>query len=127
MLCPNPTATRGEIIGYHGITRRDHRAQASGRTGAPAGVSRPLTRLANRRLMLNHLEQAMSASKRSQRHGALLFPDLDNFKPLSDTHGHGWGDLLLIRSGRAPESLRARSRHRGPLWRRRVRCVAVAN
>lgn len=38
----------------------------------------------------------MSASKRSQRHGALLFLDLDNFKPLNDTHGHGVGDLLLI-------------------------------
>ena len=56
----------------------------------------PLTRLANRRLMLDHLEQAMSASKRSQRHGALLFLDLDNFKPLNDTYGHGVGDLLLI-------------------------------
>jgi GGDEF domain-containing protein len=40
--------------------------------------------------MLEHLEQAMSASKRSHRHGALLFLDLDNFKPLNDPTATAW-------------------------------------
>ena len=38
----------------------------------------------------------MAASKRSERYGAVIFLDLDNFKPLNDMHGHDVGDLLLI-------------------------------
>ena len=56
----------------------------------------PLTKLANRRLLNDRLGQAMNASKRNACHGALMFLDLDNFKPLNDTHGHVVGDLLLI-------------------------------
>lgn len=55
-----------------------------------------LTKLPNRRLLNDRLSQAMSASQRSGRYCALLFLDLDNFKPLNDTHGHVVGDLLLI-------------------------------
>jgi|LNAP01.1.fsa_nt_gb diguanylate cyclase (GGDEF)-like protein/PAS domain S-box-containing protein len=56
----------------------------------------PLTRLANRRLLIDRMDQVMAASKRSECYGALMFIDLDNFKPLNDTHGHEVGDLLLI-------------------------------
>jgi len=55
-----------------------------------------LTGLPNRRLLNDRLVQAMTASKRNASHGALIFLDLDNFKPLNDTHGHHVGDLLLI-------------------------------
>ena len=54
-----------------------------------------LTELPNRRLLNDRLEQSMAASKRSGRYGALMFLDLDNFKPLNDTYGHGVGDMLL--------------------------------
>lgn len=54
-----------------------------------------LTRLPNRRLLNDRLDQAMAGSKRSGRYGALMFMDLDNFKPLNDAHGHEVGDLLL--------------------------------
>ena len=87
---------QGEIIGYHGITREITERKRLEEQVHQLAFHDPLTRLANRRLMLDHLEQAMSASKRSQRHSALLFLDLDNFKPLNDTYGHGVGDLLLI-------------------------------
>jgi len=55
----------------------------------------PLTKLANRRLVLERLAHALSASARTGQYGALLFLDLDNFKTLNDTLGHNFGDLLL--------------------------------
>ena len=55
----------------------------------------PLTRLPNRRLLLDRLHQALASSARSGRQGALLFLDLDHFKTLNDTLGHDIGDLLL--------------------------------
>lgn len=59
-----------------------------------------LTKLANRRLLNDRLRQAMIASKRSGRYGAVMFLDLDNFKQLNDTHGHDMGDQLLIEVAR---------------------------
>ena len=96
MLSKPDRNAQGEIIGYHGITREITERKRMEEQVRQLAFHDPLTRLANRRLMLEHLEQAMSASKRSHRHGALLFLDLDNFKPLNDQHGHGVGDLLLI-------------------------------
>jgi diguanylate cyclase (GGDEF)-like protein/PAS domain S-box-containing protein len=55
----------------------------------------PLTKLPNRRLLSDRLEHALASAQRHQRHGALLFIDLDNFKTLNDTHGHDMGDMLL--------------------------------
>ena len=55
-----------------------------------------LTDLPNRRLLNDRLTQSMAASARSACYGAVLFLDLDNFKPLNDLHGHDAGDLLLI-------------------------------
>ena len=58
-----------------------------------------LTGLPNRRLLMDRLSRATAASSRNNRHNALFFIDLDNFKQLNDTHGHDTGDVLLKQVG----------------------------
>ena len=54
-----------------------------------------LTGLPNRTLILDRVEQMLARSARSQTPVAALFIDLDNFKDINDTLGHGVGDDLL--------------------------------
>jgi diguanylate cyclase (GGDEF)-like protein len=55
-------------------------------------------------LLADRLTQAMLAGKRKSEFGAVLFLDLDNFKPVNDNYGHGAGDLLLIEAARRLKS-----------------------
>lgn len=55
-----------------------------------------LTHLPNRRLLSDRIQRVMASSERSKFHSAVIYLDLDNFKPLNDAHGHEMGDLLLI-------------------------------
>jgi len=59
-----------------------------------------LTKLPNRRLLMDRLGQALIASDRSREYGALMILDLDHFKTLNDTQGHDIGDRLLIEVAR---------------------------
>ncbi|WP_435627137.1 EAL domain-containing protein [Candidatus Ferrigenium straubiae] len=55
-----------------------------------------LTKLPNRRLLLDRFHLALSVSARSHHYGAVLFLDMDKFKVLNDTLGHDHGDLMLV-------------------------------
>jgi diguanylate cyclase (GGDEF)-like protein/PAS domain S-box-containing protein len=59
-----------------------------------------LTGLPNRRMLRDRLEQEVKKSRRDQHLLAILFIDLDHFKEVNDTLGHGNGDLLLIEAAR---------------------------
>jgi len=55
----------------------------------------PLTGLANRRLLDDRLSMALVHARRNRSSMAVVFLDLDGFKQINDTLGHGAGDVLL--------------------------------
>ena len=87
--------TNGEVIGFTGTGRDiNERKEAAERMRRMAHYD-ALTNLPNRALLADRLQQALSTAKRDKNRLALMFLDLDMFKPINDTLGHYIGDLLL--------------------------------
>jgi diguanylate cyclase (GGDEF)-like protein len=87
--------SQGQVKHLHGTIQDITKRKTAEEQINSLAFSDPLTGLANRRLLLDRLQQALVASARHQQLGGLLLVDLDDFKTLNDTLGHQQGDLLL--------------------------------
>ena len=89
-------AADGRFLGYRGVGRDVTEIALARERIASLAYSDPLTGLANRTSLGPSLEQAVQRSRRRGAKLAVIFIDLDGFKPINDLHGHHAGDALLI-------------------------------
>lgn len=90
------------------LSRRLRLREEHGRKLEELAFVDPLTRLPNRRLLLDRLQHALYASDRQKTSAAVYFLDLDEFKTINDEFGHDVGDQVLATlAGRWSGALRA--------------------
>ena len=83
-------------------------ARNHGRMLESLALNDPLTGLANRRLLADRMSMAMVHARRNKSAMAMVYLDLDGFKQINDTLGHGAGDVLLkMVAGRLVAMVRA--------------------
>lgn len=85
----------GRLVGYHGTTSDITLRVESEERYRHLAYHDTLTRLPNRRLLIDRLEQALRSAQRNGDRVALLLLDLDGFKQVNDRHGHAAGDRVL--------------------------------
>ncbi len=86
----------GELTGAVIVFRDVSRLRANARDMTHLAQHDVLTDLPNRLLLSDRVTNAIALARRYGRQFALLFLDLDGFKAINDTLGHGRGDRLLI-------------------------------
>lgn len=87
---------RGEITQYIAFFEDITQRKAAEKRIEQLAYYDELTKLPNRRMLTDRLQQAVSSAKRHNYLGALLFVDLDHFKDVNDSLGHLVGDKLLF-------------------------------
>lgn len=87
--------TKGRAVGVMGISRDITERKRVEETIIHQAYHDPLTNLANRRLFMDRLAQALTRAPWHNRRVAVLFLDLDHFKGINDALGHSVGDQLL--------------------------------
>lgn len=92
--------SRGEISGLLSISHDVTESRQSEERIRHLAQFDALTDLPNRLLVFDRLGQALTLARRHQRPLALLFIDLDDFKPINDGWGHAEGDAVLVEVGR---------------------------
>lgn len=86
----------GEVLFYEGTVEDITQRKLSEAEIHFRATHDPLTRLANRTLLEEHLEQAIDGARRDGKCVAVAFLDLDKFKYINDSLGHQFGDELLV-------------------------------
>jgi diguanylate cyclase (GGDEF)-like protein/PAS domain S-box-containing protein len=89
-------APDGRFLGYRGVGRDVTEIALARERIATLAYSDPLTGLGNRTSLGPSLEQAVQRARRRGAKLAVIFIDLDGFKPINDLHGHDAGDALLV-------------------------------
>jgi diguanylate cyclase (GGDEF)-like protein len=95
LLSPDRDAT-GAVVGVLTSTRDITEIKRAELTLTRQALHDPLTGLANRYLLADRLNQALARMERHPGRLAVFFIDLDHFKDVNDTYGHGVGDGVLI-------------------------------
>lgn len=84
-------AVNGIVATFHDVTERNLYEKELTRLA----FQDPLTGLANRAHFMERLHSSLTQANRRMQPVALIFFDVDNFKPINDTHGHASGDMVL--------------------------------
>lgn len=88
--------TRGRVVNRIGIFSDITQSRAAHENAKHQAQHDYLTNLPNRLLFYDRFSQQIALANRHKTQFALIFLDLDKFKPVNDTFGHQVGDLLLI-------------------------------
>ena len=89
----------GNVVGVLASTRDITDLKAAEHALAHQATHDSLTGLANRALVMEHLNSALARMERVEGFVAVLFVDIDRFKDINDTYGHSVGDAVLLEVG----------------------------
>ena len=94
-LAGRPVTKAGSFIGFRGTATDITEEVEANAKASHLALHDALTGLPNRLLFRERLDIALTSAQKKTSRIAVLFLDLDNFKEVNDTLGHGTGDLLL--------------------------------